>query len=156
MGYYLSRSNLDLVALYKYQRAARVSYICLCSGLDVRGQRRLFLRDNFESVLKCLKPHSFDRALDEIKLPCGIILNVFNFYRAWDFQTIIIAPTKLLSYHNHSFSMPSSRLLFSIKLLDQAMQYEKLFMACRLDGPRRAEKTTGNYIAHSPSEGPVI
>ena len=92
----------DLNVYYNHRRRADDSYICLCTGPYTRLIPRVFMysSDHFELLLKCLRPHSFDRSIGEIKLECGITLNISQIRGT---TNVVAVPIRLVSYHSQSY-----------------------------------------------------
>lgn len=82
----------NLQAYYSYRRRAVSAYVCLYTN-DMTGDfaenpenRRLFF--------DCLKPYTVDRSTEEVKLDCGITLNVSDIL---GYDAVNAIPERILS-----------------------------------------------------------
>ncbi len=88
-----------LTVYYNHRRAASAIYICLCTGPNARFMSTQFTcpKTNFESLLNCLRPHSFDPSTQEIKFKCDIVLNISQIrglkwcYRP-TYESLVVSP----------------------------------------------------------------
>ena len=82
----------NLQAYYSYRRRAVPAYVCLFTNdvtgdfVESSGNERLFF--------DCLKPYTFDGSTQEVKLDCGITLNVSDIL---GYDAVSAIPERILS-----------------------------------------------------------